>query len=107
MNDYRNARSALRRRPMPREARGGPVTIEIDGQRVTVGFSALDDGRWLPAISVDPDTVGESRRMLVAGRAHAQTSPKAAILLACDMARDWRRIVTQDPIACSHWFAID
>src|SRR3954465_12058974 len=52
-----------------------PRPVPIDGRRITIGCSALEDGRWVPAISVDSAGEGEPRRIYTAGTRHAQPSP--------------------------------
>jgi len=80
-----------------------PRTVYIDGRRITVGCSALEDRRWVPAISVDPPTDAQPRRIYTAGSRHAQPSPTAAITLAHVMARDWSALIERDPIALANW----
>ena len=83
-----------------------PRTVHIDGRRITIGCSALEDGRWVPAISVDSAGEGEPRRIYTAGTRHAQPSPTAAMSLAHAMARDGLALAQRDPVALANWLAV-
>jgi len=84
-----------------------PRTVFIDGRRITIGCSALEDNRWVPAISVDPAADGEPRRIYTAGTRHAQPSPTAAMTLAHVMARDWLALAERDPVALANWLSTE
>jgi len=84
-----------------------PRTVYIDGRRITVGCAALEDSRWVPAISVDPAGDAEPRRIYTAGTRHAQPSPTAAMTLAHVMARDWSALVERDPVALANWLSTE
>jgi len=84
----------------------GPF-VTVGGRRVILGYSALPGGgRWVPAISVDPDGPSQRRRFYVASQDHAVSSPGAAMQLAVRMAADWPKLDSRDLVATLHWLGI-
>ena len=98
-------------RDLPRHSRregANPETsVTVGGRRVILGYTALPGGgRWVPAISVDPDEPHQRRRLYVASAAHAVSSPVAAMAAAGRMAADWPKLAGHDLVATVHWLGI-
>jgi len=103
----------MRTQALPRRAGGRAAAhdpepfVMVGGRRVILGYSALPGGgRWVPAISVDPDGPNQRRRFYVASAEHAVTSPVTAMQIAGRMAADWPKLDGRDLVATLHWLGI-